>query len=184
MVLVLHPSSSLPWRLVQDVARVVFPPSACRVSRPRHALRRRRPRLCPPHSSFWTEIDSVCLSGLPTVPPLLRAPTSVPAARHRCRAFPPGQPSAPPSGAAPGPSFRFRLSPFLCFDKNKRLAAHPNKDPITQNNRPRLLSGRRKADTNAWWEEEEGQKYTKKHFDIQKIAKYFRTSSPVSAADI
>jgi hypothetical protein len=78
------------------------------VTCPLRALRRRQPRPCPPRSSFWTEIDSVCLSVFPTDPP----PTSVPAARHRCRAFPPGQSSAPPSGTAPGPSFHFRLSPF------------------------------------------------------------------------
>ena len=36
----------------------------------------------------------------------------------------------------------------------------------------------------AWWEEEEGQEYIKKQFNLQKIAKYFRTRSPVSAADI
>jgi hypothetical protein len=50
-------------------------------------------------------------------------------------------------------------------------------------NRPRL-SGRKKPTPDAWWEEEEGQEYIKKHFNLQKIAKYFRTRSPVSAADV
>jgi hypothetical protein len=36
----------------------------------------------------------------------------------------------------------------------------------------------------AWWEEVEGQEYIQKHFSIKHIAKYFRTRSPVSAADI
>jgi hypothetical protein len=48
------------------------------------------------HPAFWTELDSVWLSVFPTAPPPLRAPTSVPAARHRDRAFPTGQTSAPP----------------------------------------------------------------------------------------
>jgi hypothetical protein len=39
-----------------------------------------------------------------------------------------------------------------------------------------------KADTGAWWEEEEGQDYIQQHFSIKLIAKYFRTRSPVSAA--
>ena len=58
---------------------------------------------------------------------------------------------------------------------------HPNRDPITP---PASLIWPQKADTDAWWEEEEGQEYTKKHFNLQKIAKYFRTRSPVSAVDI
>jgi len=58
---------------------------------------------------------------------------------------------------------------------------HPNRDPITQ---PASLIWPQKADTDAWWEEEEGQEYIKKHFNLQKIAKYFRTRSPVSAADV
>jgi hypothetical protein len=31
---------------------------------------------------------------------------------------------------------------------------------------------------------EDGQEYIRKHFNLQKIAKYFRTRSPVSAADV
>jgi hypothetical protein len=64
---------------------------------------------------------------------------------------------------------------------NNPEPTHPNKHPITQ---PASLIWPQKADTDAWWEEEEGQEYTKKHFNLQKIAKCFRTRSPVSAADI
>jgi hypothetical protein len=56
---------------------------------------------------------------------------------------------------------------------------HPARDPTTQ---PAPLIWPQKADTGAWWEEEEGQEYIQKHFSV--IAKYFRTRSPVSAADI
>ena len=41
-----------------------------------------------------------------------------------------------------------------------------------------------KGDTRAWWEGEEGQEYLQQHFSLKHIAKYFRTRSPVSAADI
>ena len=58
---------------------------------------------------------------------------------------------------------------------------HPNRDPVTQ---PASLIWPQKADTDAWWEEEDGQEYIQKHFSIKHIAKYFRTRSPVSAADI
>jgi hypothetical protein len=58
---------------------------------------------------------------------------------------------------------------------------HPNRDPVTQ---PASLIWPQKADTDAWWEEEDGQEYIQKHFNLQKIAKYFRTRSPVSAADV
>ena len=77
------------------------------VTCPLRALRRRQPRPCPPRSSFWTEIDSVCLC-FPDGPAAhfgACGPTSLPS-------VPPGQSSAPPSGTAPGPSFHFRLSPF------------------------------------------------------------------------
>ena len=40
--------------------------------------------------SFWTETDSVLLSVCQTAPPPLWAQTSVTAARHRARGFPPG----------------------------------------------------------------------------------------------
>ena len=49
---------------------------------------------------------------------------------------------------------------------------HPNRDPIKQ---PVSLIWPQKADTDAWWEEEEGQEYIKKHVNLQKIAKHFRT---------
>jgi len=58
---------------------------------------------------------------------------------------------------------------------------HPARDPTTQ---PASLIWPQKADTGAWWEEEEGQEYIQKHFSVKHIAKYFRTRSPVSAADI
>ena len=58
---------------------------------------------------------------------------------------------------------------------------HPTRDPTTQ---AASLIWPQKAETSAWWEEEEGQEYIKKHFSIKHIAKYFRTRSPVSAADI
>ena len=41
-----------------------------------------------------------------------------------------------------------------------------------------------KGDTRAWWEGKEGQEYIQQHFSLKHIAKYFRTRSPVSAADI
>jgi hypothetical protein len=41
-----------------------------------------------------------------------------------------------------------------------------------------------KADTGAWWEEEEGQEYIQQHFSIKLIDKYFSTSSTLSNADI
>jgi hypothetical protein len=56
---------------------------------------------------------------------------------------------------------------------------HPTRDPITQ---PASLIWPQKADTSAWWEEEERQEY--KHFTTKVIAKYFRTRWPVSAADV
>ena len=58
---------------------------------------------------------------------------------------------------------------------------HPHRDPVTQ---PASLLWPQKPDTDAWWEDEEGQEYITKHFNLQKIAKYFRTRSPVSAADV
>jgi hypothetical protein len=58
---------------------------------------------------------------------------------------------------------------------------HPARDPTTQ---PAPLIWPQKADTGAWWEEEDGQEYIQKHFSVKHIAKYFRTRSPVSAADI
>ena len=58
---------------------------------------------------------------------------------------------------------------------------HPARNPTTQ---PASLIWPQKAYTCAWWEEEEGQKYIQKHFSVKHIAKYFRTRSPVSAADI
>jgi hypothetical protein len=58
---------------------------------------------------------------------------------------------------------------------------HPNRDPTTQ---PASHIWPQKADTGAYWQEEEGQKYIQQHFSIKLIAKYFRTRSPVSAADI
>ena len=80
------------------------------VTCPLRALRRRQPRPCPPRSSFWTEIDSVCLSVFPTDPP----PTSVPAARHRLPSVPPGQSSAAvvvsPGSLLPGTLVSYRDS--------------------------------------------------------------------------
>jgi hypothetical protein len=58
---------------------------------------------------------------------------------------------------------------------------HPDRDPTTQ---PASLIWPQKADTDAWWEEEDGQEYIQQHFNIKHIAQYFRTRSPVSAADI
>ena len=58
---------------------------------------------------------------------------------------------------------------------------NPDRDPITQ---PASLIWPQKADTDAWWEEDEGQEYIQQHFSIKQIAKYLRTRSPVSAADI
>jgi hypothetical protein len=58
---------------------------------------------------------------------------------------------------------------------------HPTRDPTTQ---PAPPIWPPKADTSAWWEEEEGQEYIQKHFSVKHISKYFRTRSPVSAADI
>jgi hypothetical protein len=58
---------------------------------------------------------------------------------------------------------------------------HSNRDPTTQ---PASLLWTQKADTGAWWEEEDGQEYIQQHFSIKHIAKYFRTRSSVSAADI
>ena len=52
------------------------------------------------------------------------------------------------------------------------------RDPTTQ---PASLIWPQKADTGAWWEEEDSQEYIQQH---KHIAKYFRTLSPVSAADI
>ena len=59
--------------------------------------------------------------------------------------------------------------------------SHPDRDPTTQ---PASLIWPQKAETGAWGEEEDGQEYIQKHFSIKHIAKYFRTRSPVSAADI
>ena len=58
---------------------------------------------------------------------------------------------------------------------------HPNRDPTTQQ---ASLTWPSKADTGAWWEQEEGQEYIQQHFSLKHISKYFRTSSLVSAADI
>ena len=58
---------------------------------------------------------------------------------------------------------------------------HAHRDPVTQ---PASLIWPQKADTDAWWEEEEGQEYITKHFNLQKISNYFRTRSQVSAADV
>jgi hypothetical protein len=58
---------------------------------------------------------------------------------------------------------------------------HPSRDPHTQ---PASLIWPPKGNTGAWWEEEEGQEYIQQHFSLKHIAKYFRTRSPVSAADI
>jgi hypothetical protein len=58
---------------------------------------------------------------------------------------------------------------------------HPNRDPTTKQ---ASLIWPSKADTGAWWEEEEGQEYIQQHFSLKHIAKYYRTHSPVSAADI
>jgi hypothetical protein len=60
---------------------------------------------------------------------------------------------------------------------------HPIRDPTTQ---PAsiLRIWPLKDDTRAWWEEEEGQEYIQQHFSLKHITKYFRTRSPVSAADI
>jgi hypothetical protein len=58
---------------------------------------------------------------------------------------------------------------------------HTNRDPTTQ---PASLIWPSKADTGAWWEEEEGQEYIQQYFTLKHIAKYFRTRSLVSAADI
>ena len=44
---------------------------------------------------------------------------------------------------------------------------------------PASLLWPQKPDTDAWWEEEDGQEYITKHFNLQKIAKYFRTRSQV-----
>ena len=40
---------------------------------------------------------------------------------------------------------------------------------------PASLLWPQKPDTDAWWEEEDGQEYITKHFNLQKIAKYFRS---------
>jgi hypothetical protein len=58
---------------------------------------------------------------------------------------------------------------------------HPARDPTTQ---PASRIWPQKADTGAWWEEEDGQEYIQQHFSIKHITQYFRTRSPVSAADI
>ena len=58
---------------------------------------------------------------------------------------------------------------------------HSDRDPTTQ---PASLIWPQKADTGAWWEEEDRQEYIQQHFSITHISKYFRTRSPVSAADI
>jgi hypothetical protein len=58
---------------------------------------------------------------------------------------------------------------------------HPERDPTTQ---PASHIWPQKADTCAWWEEEEGQEYIQQHLSVKQIAKYFRTRSQVSAADL
>jgi len=58
---------------------------------------------------------------------------------------------------------------------------HPDRDPITH---LASLFWPQKANTGAWWEDDEGQEYIQKWFSISHIAKYFRTRSPVIAADI
>ncbi len=69
-------------------------------------------------------------------------------------------------------------------ERNQGKQAHPVLKYRVPHGSQASLIWPQKADTAAWWEEEEGQEYTKKHFNLQKIAKYFRTRSPVSAADI
>ena len=86
------------------------------VTCPLRALRRRQPRPCPPRSSFWTEIDSVCLSVFPTDPP----PTSVPAARHRCRAFHQGSLPRRPPEPPPAHRFIFAFHHFLFKERRRR----------------------------------------------------------------
>ena len=58
---------------------------------------------------------------------------------------------------------------------------HPARDPTTE---PASLVWPKKAYTGAWWEEEDWQEYIQQHFSIKHLSKYFRTRSPVSAADI
>jgi hypothetical protein len=57
----------------------------------------------------------------------------------------------------------------------------PDRDPTTQ---PTSLIWPQKADTGVWWEKEDGHEYIQQHFSIKHISKYYRTCSPVSAADI
>jgi hypothetical protein len=57
---------------------------------------------------------------------------------------------------------------------------HPDWHSIT---RPASIVWPPKAYTSDWWEED-GQEYIQQHFMIKHIAQYFRTRSPVSAADI
>jgi hypothetical protein len=49
---------------------------------------------------------------------------------------------------------------------------HPDRDPSTQLT---SLIWPQKADTGAWWEEENGQEYIQQHFSIKHINKYFMT---------
>ena len=58
---------------------------------------------------------------------------------------------------------------------------HPDRDPITH---PASLVWLQKADIGAWLEEEDGQEYFQQPFSIKHLAKYFRTRSFVSVADI
>jgi hypothetical protein len=58
---------------------------------------------------------------------------------------------------------------------------HADRDPTIQ---PALRIWPQKADTGAWWEEEDWQEYIQQHLNIKNIAQYFRTRSTVSDADI
>ena len=64
----LRPQPPLPGLQVSVAALAVFPLPVCRSSRPGHAIRRRRSRLCLPSSPSWTEIDGVWMSLFPAAP--------------------------------------------------------------------------------------------------------------------
>ena len=62
---------------------------------------------------------------------------------------------------------------------------HP--DPTHRDRDPTMVSSNlwpRPAENNEYWLSEDGQAYINKHFSMDKVQRYFRTRSPVGAADI
>jgi hypothetical protein len=58
---------------------------------------------------------------------------------------------------------------------------HPARDPTPQ---PAPLIWPQKADTGAWWEEEDGQEYIQKHFSVKHIANIIKPMQAAHTLDL